>query len=401
MNRGTRTALTGTALVVAALGLMIGLLLHKPPRPVETAAVDSGPVRSTVEVEARTRLRQTYLISAPAAGVMQRVDLEAGDRVQEGQVLARIEPVLPAPLDQRTRNQREADYKAAQAQSRSAAADLAAARAESAQRDSDYQRLRKLAARQHVSASDLEQAETALQQARDTLHARQAQLGMARSQAASLEALLQDYREGSARALEIRAPLDAVVLKRDLQSRQTVSAGQPILELGDRRSMEVAIDALTQTAARVHPGTAVDLLRWGGQPLHGRVRRIEPDGYTKYSALGVEEQHVWVLADVPEWPPDLGVGYRLDAQLQIDRRDNVLRVPNSATFRTRGGVWQVFLFRDGRAVSRDVKLGLQGDDYSEVLDGLKDGDTVIVHPDTDLSDGQSVEPARLQTDTGS
>jgi len=399
MNRGTRTALIGTTVVVAALGLMIGLLLHTPPRPVETASVDRGPVRSTVEVEARTRLRQKYLISAPAAGVLQRVDLEAGDRVKAGQVLARIEPVLPAPLDQRTRNQREADYRAAQDQARSAAADLAAAQAEAAQRESDYQRLRKLASQQHVSKSDLEQAETALRRARDTLHARQAQLGMARSQAASLKALLQDYKEGSTKALEIHAPLDAVVLKRDLQSRQTVTAGQPILELGDRRSMEVAIDALTQTAARVHPGTPVDFLRWGGKPLHGRVRRIEPDGYTKYSALGVEEQHVWVLADVPEWPPDLGVGYRLDAQLQLDRKDNVLRVPNSATFRTRGDVWQVYLFRDGRTVSRDVKLGLQGDDYSEVLDGLKAGDTVIVHPDTDLSDGQAVEQARVQADT--
>lgn len=391
MNRGTRAALIGTAVVLAALGLMLALLFHETPRLVETATVDRGPVRSTVEVESRTRLRQHYLISAPAAGVLQRVDLEAGDRVKEGQVLARIEPVLPAPLDVRTRRQTESDYKAAQDQVRAAAADLSAAKAVAVQRDADYKRLKALAARHLVSQSDREQAETEWLAARDTLHARQAQLGLARSKAASLKALLEDYQEGNARALEIRAPIDAVVLKRELQSRQTVTAGQPILELGDMRSMEVAIDALTQTAAQVHPGTPVDFLRWGGPPLHGKVRRIEPNGYTKYSALGVEEQHVWVLADVPEWPPQLGEGYRLDARLQLARKDDVTRVPNSATFRTHGGVWQVFLFRDGKAVAREVQLGLQGDDYSELIKGLKVGDTVIVHPDSDMVDGQAVK----------
>lgn len=393
MNRGTRAALIGTAGVLAALGLMLWLLFHETPRLVETATIDRGTVRATVEVEARTRLRQHYLISAPAAGVLQRVDLEAGDRVKEGQVLARIEPVLPAPLDARTRRQTESDYKAAQDQVRAAAADLSAAKAVAVQREADYKRLKALAARHLVSQSDLEQAETDWRAARDTLHARQAQLGLARSKAASLKALLEDYREGNARALEIRAPLDAVVLKRELQSRQTVTAGQPILELGDMRSMEVAIDALTQTAAQVHPGTPVDFLRWGGPPLHGKVRRIEPNGYTKYSALGVEEQHVWVLADVPEWPPQLGEGYRLDARLELARKDDVTRVPNGAAFRTHGGAWQVFLFKDGKAVATEVQLGLQGDDYSELLGGLKAGDTVIVHPDSDMVDGQAVEVA--------
>lgn len=396
MNRGLRTALVAILLVAAALGLMLTLLLHQTPRPVETAGIDRGAVRATVEVEARTRLRQEYLISAPVTGELQRVALEAGDRVSRGEVLARITPALPTPLDPRTRAQHEADYRAAQDQVRAAQAELSAARSAARQREADYRRLKRLAEEQHVSESDLEQAETAWREATDALHAREAQLGLARSRADSLKALLQDYDRGDARALDIRAPIDAVVLKRELQSSQTVNAGQPILQLGDLRSMEVAIDALTQTAAQVHPGTPVDFLRWGGAPLHGRVRRIEPNGYTKYSALGVEEQHVWVLADVPRWPEALGVGYRLDAQLELARRDNVMRVPNSATFRTRGGAWQVFVLEDGRARLRDVRLGLQGDDYSELLGGLAAGDTIIVHPDTDLSDGTVVEEALVQ-----
>jgi HlyD family secretion protein len=393
MNRGLRTALIATLLVVAALGLMTALLLHETPRPVETAGIDRGTVRATVEVESRTRLRQEYMISAPVAGVLQRVELEAGDRVGKGEVLARIEPVMPTPLDARTRRQREADYRAAQDQVRAATADLSAARAQAAQREADYRHLERLTTEKHVSESDLQQAETAWREATDTLHAREAQLGLAKSQAASLKALLEDYDSGNARALAIRAPIDGVVLQRELQSSQTVNAGQPILRLGDLRSMEVAIDALTQTAAQVHPGTPVDFLRWGGEPLHGKVRRIEPDGYTKFSALGVEEQHVWVLADVPQWPEELGVGYRLDAQLELARKDDVPRVPNSATFRTRGGAWQVFIMKDYRAVLRKVQLGLQGDDYSELLGGLEPGDTIIIHPDTDLEDGTAVEPA--------
>lgn len=393
MNKGIRAALIGGALVMAALGLMVALLLHKSPRLVETATIDRGAVRSTIEVESRTRLRQHYLISAPVAGVLQRIDLETGDRVKQGQVLARIEPMLPTPLDARTRRQNEANFKAAQNQVTAAAADLASANAAAIQREADYKRLKALATQQHVSESDLQQAETSLHEARETLHARQAQLGLAKSQAASLKALLEDYREGNAAPLEIRAPIDGVVMQRDLQSSQTVTAGQPILTLGDMRSMEVAIDALTQTAAQVHPGTRVDFLRWGGKPLQGRVWRIEPNGYTKYSALGVEEQHVWVLAEVPTWPPELGEGFRLDAQLELANKSDVLRVPNSATFRTHGSDWQVFVFDDGRASARTVKLGLLGDDYSELLGGLSAGDTVIIHPDSDLVNGEKVQPA--------
>ena len=384
--------------LLLALGLIALLALGFRPRPhlVDGAMVFRGPMARTIEEEGKTRVAQRYLISAPLAGQVRRIQLEAGDEVAAGQVVAVLDAVAAPTLDARRFAEARARVAAADAALAAARKEAEAAAAAARYASAEENRRRELGRAGYLSASEVEsiRAEAArsraLQRAADyriqTLHH---ELEAART--ALAYAGRQDPRASG--RIELRAPVAGRVLKRYFESSQVVEAGMPILELGDPASLEVEVDVLSADAVRLRPGMPVQFERWGEtEPLQGRVRRIEPGGFTKISALGVEEQRVLVIVDFTSPTADwqrLGDAYRVNARFILWAADEVLRVPTSALFRHRQG-WAAFVVEDRRARLRPVNIGQQGGAFSEVHDGLTEGSTVIVHPGRDLADGDRV-----------
>ena len=391
-NRKTGIALAG-ALVVAALawGFWPG------PVPVEGAQALRAPLRVSVEEEGRTRVKDRFVISAPVAGYLQRIRLEVGDAVAQGQTLAVMEPLRPEVLDPRSRARAEAQVAAAQAALESAREQVSARRAEAQFARAEYRRKQKLLGDALISQGDLDQAETLSRQAAAALRSAEFAVEVARfdleAAQTALEYSIAGDGESDGETVRLRAPVASRVLAIHHESEGVVVTGEDLLEIGDPAALEVAVDVLSADAVRIRPGGAVRFQRWGGeQPLEGVVRTVEPTGFTKISALGVEEQRVWVIADLTsareQWR-QLGDGYRVEAQFILWEGQDVLQVPASALFRAGEG-WAVFTVRDGRARRLAVRAGRSNGLATQILAGLEAGETVIVHPDDRIEDGVRV-----------
>ncbi len=383
-----------TAAVVVA-GLVWGFL----PRalPVDVAEVKRAPLEVTVEEEGKTRVAERYVVSAPVAGYARRIDLDAGDAVQAGQVLAVIEPARAVALDPRTRAQAQAQVSAARAALAAAQENARAAGAAAQLAQQERTRTESLRQSNFVSAQALDNARTAETRARAAQLAAQHavrvadfELEMARAAVASTDRL-----QGGADQVQVRAPVAARVLKLLHENEGAVAAGQPLLELGNPDTLEVEVEVLSTQAVQIAPGSKVILDRWGGEGvLQGTVRVVEPSGYTKISALGVEEQRVRVIVDFSSpreaWAR-LGDGYRVEARFVLWAGKDVLQLPTSALFRHNEG-WAVFALQGGRARLTPVKTGQRAGLATQVLSGLSAGEKVITHPDDRLKDGVRVKP---------
>lgn len=382
-------------LVAVVLGLAAMALWPKAVH-VDSAVAQRGSVRDSFETEGRTRVKDRYVLSAPMAGLVRRVAWEPGDAVRAGQVLLTLDPVAAPALDARSRAQANAQWAAAQAQEQAARADALSVNSARTQARADLERARRLAAQGMVSPQALEQAQTADQRAEQEAQSARFRLATAAHQSeAARAALLAGGPGGNGGPWLIRSPVDGVVLKRYAPSARPVQAGEALLDIGDPNALEVEVDVLSSDAVRLHTGGAVELLRWGGGPaLTGTVRRVEPGAFTKVSALGVEEQRVWVVVSITspreQWAR-LGEGYRVQARFVLDTRNDALWVPDSALFhRDDGRGWAVFRIAGGRAHLQPVEVGLQGEGRAAIASGLSAGDRVVLHPPRELQDGTRV-----------
>jgi len=383
-----------------AAGLVVLVLLAAALWPdarlVDTGGVERGAVRETLDAEGRTRLRDRYVVAAPASALARRLALEPGDAVEAGQTLVVLDAADAAPLDPRTRAATEAWVAGARASLASAREEASAAEAAARQARSEADRLRVLARDRLVAAESAERAETGRQRAEREAASARFREATARHQMQAAEAMLARGVRGDGTAeLELTAPVAGVVLRRHFESARPVQAGEPLIEIGDPAGLEVEVDVLSADAVRLREDMRVELLRWGEErPLPGRVRRIEPGGFTKVSALGVEEQRVWTIVEFTggreEWQR-LGEAYRVNARFVLHEREDALRAPASAVFR-HGDGHAVFRIEGRRARLAPVRTGLQGGGWAEVLEGLADGDRVVVHPDRELADGDRVRP---------
>ncbi len=396
MRLRAKIGMIATAALVAA-GLAIGFMQRA--LPVDVATVKRAPLAVTVEEEGKTRVRERYQVSAPVAGYARRIDLKAGDAVAAGQVLALIEPARSIALDPRTRAQALAQVRAAEA-SLAVAQDNARSAVAAAQL-AEQERARAEALRQSnfVSAQALDSARSAETRARAAEAAAQQavrvahfDLETARAAAASTARL---QRGGAAETLKVRAPVAARVLRVQHESEGAVAAGEPLLEIGNPESLEVEVEVLSTEAVRIVPGSKVVLDRWGGEGvLQGTVRVVEPGGYTKISALGVEEQRVRVIVDFSS-PRDawarLGDGYRVEARFVLWEGQDVLQLPTSSLFR-QGAGWATFVIDGRRTRLTPVEIGQRAGLATQVLSGVKAGDRVVAHPDETIQDGVRVKP---------
>lgn len=384
--------------LLAALALVLGLFavaLWPEKVPADVATVGRGPLLVTVDEEGETRVRERFVVSAPVAGRVLRIDLEAGDRVARGAVLASFLPVDPALLDARSRAEARAAAGAADSALGRARAELQRAEAALALARSEAARHRELARAQIVAAGVLEAKEAELRAAEEALRAARFAVAGAGHERAMARARL-DPPSGAGGAITIPSPVDGVVLRRLRESESVVAAGEPLLEVGDPRDLEIVSDMLSTDAVKVRPGNPVLVEQWGGdRTIHGTVRRVEPSGFMKVSALGVEEQRVNVvvdLADPEEAWTALGDGYRVEVRIVIWETKDAVKAPTTSLFRA-GEKWSVFVVEDGRARARAVEIGRRNGLEAEVLEGLSAGERVILHPSDRIEEGVRVAPA--------
>jgi HlyD family secretion protein len=395
MNARRRWLVVAGVTVAALVGLL--WLLRAPPVRVELGAVERGPLEVSVDEEGRTRVRLRYAIAAPISGRLERIALDEGDAVEAGAVVARVSP---APLDTRSIAQAQAELDAANAARREAHARVSQARAAFAQAERELARARTLAEQNTLSAQGLEQAELARTSRAEELHAAREGEDAAGHRVEAARATLlaaggADTASDRANAdahVSVRAPAAGRVLRVFEESSRVVAVGTPLLELGDPADLEIVVDVLSADAVKIQPGADMRLEAWGGEkPLRARVRLVEPSGFTKLSALGVEEQRVNVIGDFVDPPGALGDGYRLEARIVVFHAEDVLRAPASALFRRADG-WHVFAAQDGRAALRPVEIGQRGLEAVEILAGLSAGDQVVLHPSDRLAEGVRIEP---------
>jgi HlyD family secretion protein len=382
--------------VAVFAGLIVWTALKPTIIEVDLADVVRGPLRVTVDDEGETRLKRRFVVSAPVSGRVLRIESRPGDSVTAGQTLAVIEPAAPAPLDVRTRTAAEARAQAAASAAERAQADVQRVTVELTQADADAARARTLLDTGSGTREAVEQADARVRGLREAIKSAQAAVRAAEfEQAEAKAALISGTDAASGRAVTVRAPIAGLVLRRIQESEAVVPVGAPLLEIGNLDDLEIVTDLLSTDAVRVKSGAAVLIERWGGEgTLMGKVQRIEPAGFMKISALGVEEQRVNVVIDFVdprERRPSLGDAFRVEVRIVVWEKPDVLLVPTSSLFRT-GGDWSAFVAQGNVVVKRTVKIGERNEQSAEVLEGLSAGDKVVAYPGETLKEGTRIQP---------
>ncbi len=399
-----KRSLAGVAAVAMAGALAAALM----PQPVDAdiAKVQRAALRVTVDEEGKTRIRDIYVVTAPIAGTLQRSALKAGDPVEKGETaVAIIKPAAPTMRDFRTSLELETQVKTCEANIQLADAELRQAMAEAKLAKSEFERATTLTAKGISTQTSLERAETnlkirdaAVARAKAAVDVRKRELDSAKVRQLQPDQTETRQNASSTCGFDVKSPESGRVLKLVAESEQTLAAGAPILEIGNPANLEIVVDLLSADAVKVRAGSTATIDGWGGPPLNAHVTRIEPSGFTKVSALGIEEQRVKTLfaIDDPQrmWER-LGHDYRVFVKINVFEALDALTVPLGALFR-RGDAWHVFVVKDGRARVQPVAIGQRNNALAEVTGGLTTADTVILHPSDRIADGTRVRQRTIE-----
>jgi HlyD family secretion protein len=368
------------------------------PQPVliEAIAVKRAPLTVTIEEEGRTRVIDRYIISAAVDGVTCRLDLEVGDPVKQGQVLLEITPLESQGLDPRSRALARAQVAAAESALEAARGQATAAQASARLAATELGRLRPLLKGGAISQEAFDRAVTKAQTTTAAKRSADFNVEVARYELQATRTVLEysaDSNREAAERLQVRSPIIGKILKVVHECEGPVRTGEPLLEVGDPASLEVEVDVLSADAVKIQPGIKVLFERWGGEhPLEGTVRTVEPVGFTKISALGVEEQRVLIISDftspAEQWQR-LGDGYRVEARFILWHKDDILQVPASSLFRYKDG-WALFVIKGKHAERREVTIGQRNGLLAQIVEGVKEDEAVINHPSDEVADGRRV-----------
>jgi HlyD family secretion protein len=398
-----KTATRRTVFVIGVILVVVGATIYGfLPKAVEVdiVAVSRGPLQVTIEEEGRTRLKERFVVSAPIAGYMRRIDAKVGDPVRKGQTLVALEPLRSQPLDPRSLAEAEATVFAAQA-----GLDAVIEKERAAAADADYmekrlERIANLYSKRYVAQDQFDQTESEAKRARAVQFSAKAAVDVSRSELDRAKIVLKNFPPGGiaekANTVYVSSPVSGAVIKIYRESEGAVNVGEPLLEIGDSKNLEVRIELLSSDAVRIKKGGAVLFKRWGGEgTLTGTVRIVEPAGFTKVSSLGVEEQRVLVIVDITS-PPEtwrlLGDGYRLEAYFVVWEGKDILQIPASGLFRS-GDEWAVFVEDNGKARQRTLEIGHRNGLTAEIISGLQEKERVVAHPDDSIKNGT---PIRLR-----
>ncbi|MCL5808081.1 MAG: efflux RND transporter periplasmic adaptor subunit [Deltaproteobacteria bacterium] len=385
--------------LVVVLATVYGFL--PKTQEVDLVAVSRGSLQVTIEEEGRTRLKERFVLSAATAGYMRRIDVKVGDSVRKGQILAALEPLPSQALDPRSRAEAEAAVAAAQAGLEAAMEKERAATADADYIEKRLERIRNLYAKRSIAKDQLDLTEAEAKKARSGQRSAKAAADASRSELERIKSTLRNF-SGSGKTkkhdtIYIASPVDGAVFRIHRESEGAVHMGEPLLDIGDLKNLEVRIEVLSSDAVKMKKGMTVLFKRWGGEgTLTGTVRVVEPAGFTKVSSLGVEEQRVLVIADITS-PPEswraLGDGFRLEAHFIVWEGKDILQVPAGALFRSgKEQAWAVFVEDNGKARHRRVVVGQRNGLSAEIVSGLREKDRVIAHPDAAIGDGTRIRP---------
>ncbi|MDO5090983.1 MAG: efflux RND transporter periplasmic adaptor subunit [Cardiobacteriaceae bacterium] len=384
---------TLTLLLLAALaGNLAYLALRERPVFAISAQAQHTPLQETFSEEGKTRVKTRYRIAAPVAGTLRRITLQPGDSVSAGQTVASIEPAAAALLDTRSREQGEAELRAAEAAHTAAEEHTRAAQSAHTLATKEHQRLQNLVNNKAATRQQLDHATAQRENTQAQLAAAHAETRMTQARIDAARALLHSQPARQKTVIHIKAPAAGVILARHLESETPVTPGQAIIDIGDPADLELEAHILSADAVRLTPGTPARILHWGGDPLDARVKRIEPGGFSKTSALGIEEQRTRVILNLTspheQWQ-NLGDAYRVDITFITAHKDQALAIPMSALIRHHDG-WAVWRIDNGRARLTPVQTGLRAATHTEITSGLNPGDTVILQPDDTIRDGSLI-----------
>lgn len=383
--------------IVVGLIFVILLIMAFLPKPVEVelAKVKKGQLLVTVDEDGETRIREKYIVSSPLNGQLLRIGLDPGDPVVAGEtILAQIEPADPSLLDSRSRAQAEARIKAAEVAAERAKAAIEESKARKQLTERDLVRQRILLESKNTSKQRFDDAEYQDRAASEGLRSAELALQIAVFELEQAQAALIPTNDGSGLRHEIRSPINGKVLRVFQESSTPVSAGARLVELGDPTDLEIQVDVLSNDAVKIEPGTRVLLEHWGGEGhLEAEVRLVEPSAFTKISALGVEEQRVYVVADLTTPVAErktLGDGFRVEARIVVSEAEDVLKIPAGALFRSEGE-WHVFTKQGSNAALTKVELGAKNGLEAEVKSGLSMDDWVVSHPSDQVDHGTPIK----------
>lgn len=390
--RWTRNLLVAVVLVLVA-ALLVAVLSPKK-LPVEAGTVERGPMQVTVEATGKTRVRDRYVVAAPVGGQLHRIELRAGDAIAESKEVAQITPISPPLLDARTRAEAQSRVLVAEAAKAEAASVVERARIARDHANRDLERVRRLVEGNALADEALDNAQFAASSASRELVSAELALESARRsvEAARSTLMIKPAEKGKAAQIPVFSPASGKVLRVLQQSEGPVQPGTPLIEVGDPQALELVAEVLTLDAVQVRAGAQVMLEQYGGaQPLAGVVRLVEPSAFTKISALGVEEQRVNVIIDPASegaWKA-LADGFQAQARIVVWQAPSVVKIPASALFRS-GGAWQAFVLDGGKAFKRTIQVGHRNEAFAEALEGVAQGDRVVVFPSDKLTDGARV-----------
>jgi HlyD family secretion protein len=395
MNHVWRRRIFVISIVVIVATLLVYGFVPKT-RDVDIVSVTRGPLQITIEEEGRTRLKDRFTISAPTAGYLRRMNVKVGDTVKKGQIVAVLEPLQSQALDPRSRATAEAAVAAAEAALKAATEREKVTAADAAYLEQRQERLKALYDKGSISKDQFDQINSETQKARSLQLSAAAEVNVAKSELERAKVTLRNFSsvKESGNIVEVRSPVSGAVFRVYQESEGAVNIGAPLIDIGNAENLEVLVEVLSSDAVKIKKGTQVLFKRWGNdEPLTGKVRLIEPAGFTKISSLGVEEQRVLVLADITspreKWNV-LGDGFRMEAHFIIWEGENVLQIPASALFRS-GKDWAVFVADNGRSSKRVVEIGQRSGLAAQIISGLKENEQIIAYPDDSISEGTKIK----------
>ena len=387
-------------LIISVILIVICLLIYgflPKTQEVDIAAVTRGKLQITIEEEGRTRLKDRFTISAPTAGYMRRILAKVGDPVKKGQIVAVLEPLQSQALDPRSRATAQAAVSSAEASLKAAIERERVTTADVGYLERRKERLQALYEKGSIAKDQFDQINSEAQKASAIQRSATAEINVAKSELERAKVALQNFtavkKDGKREAIEIASPLSGAVFRIYRESEGAVNIGEPLIDIGDSGNLEVRVEVLSSDAVKIKKGTDVLFKRWGNdEPLTGKVRLVEPAGFTKISSLGVEEQRVLVIVDITS-PPEkwqvLGDGFRMEAHFIVWERENILQIPTSALFR-QGDKWAVFVAERGKARRRVVEIGQRNGLAAEIISGLKEKEMVVAYPDDSISEGTKI-----------
>jgi len=385
-------ALVLTGAIVAAIWFV-----WPRPIPVDLVTVTSGPMEVTVEDEGKTRVRNVYTVSAPLVGRVLRNPRRVGDQVTADEtIVAVLQPMAPSLLDVRSREEVQAAIAAAEAAVKFAEAEVRRIDAALEFSRTELTRAQALFRTNTIAAKMLDKAKFDVETNEAALVSAKAQLDVRRHEQHNATARLIDpsssAQPGPSCCVQIRAPVTGRVLKINQESETIVQPGTPLIEIGDVLDLEIVADLLSTDAVQIKDGASVRIDGWGGPAIQGRVTRVDPAGFLKVSALGIEEQRVRTVIDFVDPPRTwsrLGHDFRVIVHVRIWDAENALTLPVGALFR-KGDDWAVFAVKDGRARTTLLRIGRRNNRVAEVLSGLSAGDQVVLHPSDRIKDGVAI-----------